>query len=69
MNKIELTPEQEKIINDRKPYTYISCPVCGIGKFGGIFNVCCDNKSCKLYNEWIMAKCRNCNDSHRECSC
>jgi hypothetical protein len=49
--------------------TFIICPSCKKGLYGGIHYICCDNNECWLYDSFKLDNCRICGESRRICSC
>jgi len=59
----------DMIFKKRAKDYLVDCPVCGAGKYGGLFERCCDNPECILYDRYQTDKCFNCGAIRRMCSC
>lgn len=47
----------------------IPCPLCGAGKFRGMFYHSCDNEQCALHDRFAEAKCGICRVPRIHCCC
>ena len=68
MNKEEAMQIAMKALQEADK-TFMTCPICNTGTFGGIFYSSCDNPQCPTYNPWVMKRCYICNQPRRNCSC
>lgn len=61
--------QKEQLKKLDKTNVYGKCPVCNKGTYGGIFEKCCDNPKCQLYNSFNMSRCFICHAVRRDCCC